>query len=194
MVKALKNILSIIILIGLFIIGYYTGNKSVKERIPEGYNLLSNVMVDSLMSLKPDTVKMRDTMWLDPIVENDRPIPEPTPTEDPEIKKYVDEMLQANARIIITDWIRGDLVKRDVEYYPFEVQTTIHQPYPVFIDKVEFSDPLQPLQLYGGAVIGRMYGVELGVVLKNDWKLGYQRTYFDDMKFNSFTVGRVFKF
>jgi len=194
MVKTLKNTLLIIVLIGLLVIAYNIGDRSVKERIPEGYTLLSDVMMDSLTSLKPDTIKVRDTMWLDPIVENDRPIPEPAPTEDPEIKKYVDEMLQANARIIITDWIRGDLVKRDVEYYPFEVQTTIRQPYPVFIDKVVFRDPPQPLQLYGGAVIGRMYGVELGVVFKNDWKLGYQRTYFGDMKFNSFTVGRVFKF
>ena len=194
MVKTLKNTLLIIILIGLLVIAYNTGNRSVKERIPEGSTLFSDILMDSLISLKPDTIKVRDTIWLDKIVEKDRPIPAPAPTEDPEIKKYVDEMLQANARIIITDWIRGDLVKRDVEYYPFEVQTTIRQPYPVFIDKVEFRDPPQPLQLYGGAVIGRMYGVELGVVFKNDWKLGYQRTYFSDMKFNSFTVGRVFKF
>lgn len=159
--KTIRTILytmaAMLILIGGFLIGERVSNFTV----PAGKALVSLSVIDSLKNIPPTI--LIDTVRVDTIIYRDRILPAPEPTPDSTVFKYTDHIVNAYSRLIIRDWIRGELVNREIEYTPYLVTKTVTEPYPVYIATESAKAREIRLQAHVGLKASRRPGVELGL-------------------------------
>ena len=184
-----KALVFLLVLVALFA-GAYLGNKAVKQRIPAGFELIATGTLDSIQDLKPDTITKDSIIFRDTTIYIDRPIPAPEKISD-SLNLYVDSIINDSTYIVISDLIRGTLEHRDIELRRSVVLREIKQPYPVFYPKIEYVDQSEKWNLYAGAGVGSITGLEFGAI-KNNWMYGGELLYrYHDERFFMLKVKRI---
>lgn len=162
--KTIRTILytmgAMLLIIGGFLIGERVSNFTV----PHGKALVSLSVIDSLKNIPPVIVYRTDT--LETIVYRDRILPAPEPTPDSTVFKYTDHIVNAYSRLVIRDWIRGELVDREIEYTPYLITKTVTEPYPVYIATEATKAREIRLQAHVGLKASRRPGIEFGFSTK----------------------------
>lgn len=187
------NILITIFAIAIFLLGYMIGERSVNEKIPKGYELITAGTMDSIRSLKPEIQVVDSIVYVDTIVYRDRLIPAPIHIDE-EINLYVDSLINDTTHLIISDWIKGSLIKRNIELRRSVVLREIKIPYPVFYPQPIFKDKPKTTQLYIGAGLGSLVGADIGVITRNNWGYGAEVLTDFDKRYYLFKLKRVIDF
>jgi hypothetical protein len=168
--KTIRTILltlaAVIILAG----GFFIGKKVSSYKVPAGQLLVSSHFLDSLKNLKPDTIIRVDT--LEKIIYKNRLLQAPESTPDSTITLYTDSIINAYSRFVIRDWVKGELVNREVEYTPYIVQKLIREPYPVVMPCEQTYIKTATLQAFAGVIISRNAGVQIGLSTKKYYIAG----------------------
>jgi hypothetical protein len=186
--KTINTILYIIITLLVFVAGFLLSKEFTNYEVPRGKILVSTEFFDSINALRPDTIITHDTVVIEKIIYKDRKLPEPEPTPDPEINLYEDSLINQYAKVKIKDWIKGEIVDRNIEYTPYITKKTIREPYPVIIERTPDIPKKTPkFELFTGVVIEKAPGIELGITSKK---------YYISSQYNgtfSLTIGRKFR-
>lgn len=162
--KTIRTILYTMAAMLLIIGGFLIGERVSNFTVPPGKALVNLSVIDSLKNLPP--VILIDTVEVETIVYRDRILPAPEPTPDSTVFKYTDHIVNAYSRLIIRDWIRGELVDREVDFTPYLITKTVTEPYPVYI-KTEAEKAREiRLQAHVGLKASRRPGVEFGLSTK----------------------------
>lgn len=162
--KTIRTILYTMAAMLLIICGFLIGERVSNFTVPQGKALVSLSVIDSLKNIPPVIVYRTDTLEI--IIYRDLILPIPEPTPDSTVFKYTDHIVNAYSRLIIRDWIRGELVDREIEYTPYLITKTVQDPYPVYI-KTEAEKAREiRLQAHVGLKASRRPGVEFGFSAK----------------------------
>ncbi len=162
--KTIRTILYTMAAMLLIICGFLIGERVANFTVPQGKALVELSVIDSLKNIPPVIVYRTDTLEI--IIYRDRLIPKPEPTPDSAVFKYTDHIINAYSRLIIRDWIRGELVNREVDFTPYLITKTVQEPYPVYI-KTEAEKAREiRLQAHVGLKASRRPGVEFGFSAK----------------------------
>lgn len=185
----MKTILNLCIALLLIIAGFLIGERVSNFKIPAGKVLISKAHIDSINSIKPDTVVRVDTITLEKIIFQNRPLPEPEPTQQPDIVLYSDSLQHEFAKLVIRDWIKGELIDREVEFTPYIIEKTVNNPYPVYVPYVE-KNPYKPpnLEAFGGVLISRNPGIQIGLIHKKTYLSGQFDGHFGIIIGRKFTI------
>lgn len=182
--KTIRTILYTMAAMLLIICGFLIGERVANFTVPQGKALVELSVIDSLKNIPPTI--LIDTVRVDTIIYRDRLIPKPEPTPDSAVLKYTDHIVNAYSRLIIRDWIRGELVKREVDFTPYLITKTVQEPYPVYI-KTEAEKAREiRLQAFTGITVGRRPGIEIGLNTEKYYIAGQYNGYF------GLTLGRKF--
>lgn len=168
----------------LIICGFLIGERVSNFTVPQGKALVELSVIDSLENIPPTI--LIDTVWIDAIIYRDRLIPKPEPTPDSAVLKYTDHIVNAYSRLIIRDWIRGELVNREVDFTPYLITKTVQEPYPVYIKTEAEKEREIRLQAFTGITVGRRPGIEIGLNTEKYYIAGQYNGYF------GLTLGRKF--
>jgi len=145
----------------ILICGFLIGERVANFTVPQGKALVELSVIDSLKNIPPVIVYRTDTLEI--IIYKDRILPTPEPTPEPGVLLYTDHIVNAYSRLIVRDWIRGELVKREVDFTPYLITKTVKEPYPVYI-KTEAEKAREiRLQAHVGLKASRRPGVEFGL-------------------------------
>jgi len=187
--------------IALILLGVFIGAKIVDKPYspPDGYTLISQAEIDSLNNLEPEVVFEDSVVWRDTTIYRDRPVPAPQPTPDPEISFYPDSIVNDSTFLVIHDWVRGEIVSRDIEFRRAVTYTKIKVPYPKFIETVKFKDCPPKWSLYGDlTAFGNknifIPGVEVGFITKGNTKIGFSLHTDLEHEYIGFSIGKTFDF
>lgn len=162
--KTIRTILYTMAAMLILICGFLIGERVANFTVPHGKALVELSVIDSLKNIPPTI--LIDTVWVDTIIYRDLILPIPEPTPDSTVFKYTDHIVNAYSRLIIRDWIRGELVDREIEYTPYLITKTVQDPYPVYI-KTEAEKAREiRLQAHVGLKASRRPGVEFGFSAK----------------------------
>lgn len=159
--KTIRTILYTMAAMLVFIGGFLVGERISNFTVPDGKALVELSVIDSLKNIPPTIIYQTDT--LETVIYKDRILPAPEPTPDSTVFKYTDHIVNAYSRLIIRDWIRGELVKREVDFVPYLITKTVTEPYPVYI-KTEAEKAREiRLQAHVGLKVSRRPGIEFGL-------------------------------
>ena len=162
--KTIRTILYTMAAMLILICGFLIGERVANFTVPHGKALVSLSVIDSLKNIPPVIVYRTDTLEI--IIYKDRILPTPEPTPEPGVLLYTDHIVNAYSRLIVRDWIRGELVKREVDFTPYLITKTVQEPYPVYI-KTEAAKAREiRLQAHVGLKVSRRPGVEFGFSAK----------------------------
>jgi len=162
--KTIRTILYTMAAMLILICGFLIGERVSNFTVPRGKALVELSVIDSLKNIPPVIVYRTDTIEI--IIYKDRILPTPEPTPDSTVFKYTDHIVNAYSRLIIRYWIRGELVKREVDFTPYLITKTVQEPYPVYI-KTEAEKAREiRLQAHVGLKASRRPGVEFGFSAK----------------------------
>lgn len=171
--KAVENIL-LFLFAGLCVLcGYFIGERVVQFSPPAGKVLVAQDFIDSLQSLKPDTVTIDSTKLLDPVIEyRDRTVPVPVKVE-PDLLEYNDSIVNDSTWLVVRSLVRGELVSQSYEFRRSVVLRTVKEPYPVLIDRPVHGAEELRARYYGQLLASGnehrfMPGLQLGVITKNN--------------------------
>jgi len=171
--KAVENIL-LFLFAGLCVLcGYFIGERVVQYSPPAGKVLVSEAFIDSLKSLKPDTVTIDSTKLLEPVIEyRDRPVPVPVKVE-PDLLEYNDSIVNDSTWLVVRSLVKGELVSQSYEFRRSVVLRTVKEPYPVLVDRPVYSAEELRTKYYGQLLATGnenmfMPGLQLGVITKNN--------------------------
>lgn len=182
--KTIRTILYTMAAMLLIIGGFLIGERVSNFTVPAGKALVNLSVIDSLKTLPPVIVYRTDT--LETIIYRDRILPAPEPTPEPGVLLYTDQIVNAYSRLIIRDWIRGELVDREIEYTPYLITKTVKEPYPVYIaTEAEKAREIR-LQAHVGLKASRRPGIEFGFSTKQYYLSASYDGYF------GLTLGRKF--
>lgn len=195
--KAVENIL-LFLFAGLCVLcGYFIGERVVQFSPPAGKVLVSEAFIDSLQSLKPDTVIIDSTKLLEPVIEyRDRPVPVPVKVE-PDLLEYNDSIVNDSTWLVVRSLVKGELVSQSYEFRRSVVLRTVKEPYPVIVDREVYLPAELRTQFYGQALMGGnsqrfMIGAQLGIINKRNTMIsGMVLTDFDQPIFGV-GVGKSF--
>lgn len=162
--KTIRTILYTMAAMLLIIGGFLIGERVSNFTVPPGKALVNLSVIDSLKNIPP--VIIWDTVKQDTIIYRDRLIPTPEPTPEPGVLLYTDQIVNAYSRLIIRDWIRGELVNREIEYTPYLITKTVQEPYPVYIKTEAEKARETRFQAHVGLKASRRPGVEFGFSTK----------------------------
>ena len=168
--KTVKSILTIVVALLIFVFGFLVGERCTQFSVPAGKTLVSTAVLDSIKNLKPEIIVKDSIVFRDTTIYRDRPLPPPEPVE-PDINLYIDSMVNDTTHLIIKDWVKGTIERRDIEYRPSYVLRTVREPYPVFYPEIEYKDKPDRWQFYIGGGAGSLVGAEAGAI-KNNWMYG----------------------
>lgn len=187
--KTVKSILTLIIALLVFVFGFLIGERYTQFSVPAGKTLISTAILDSIKNLKPEIIVNDSIVYRDTTIYRDRPLPPPDPVE-PDINLYVDSMVNDTTHLIIKDWVKGTIERRDIEYRPSYVLRTIREPYPVFYPEIEYREKPDRWQFYVGGGAGNLVGAEAGAI-KNNWMYGGEVLTDSKETFYLFKVKRI---
>ena len=182
--KTIRTILYTMAAMLLIICGFLIGERVSNFTVPQGKALVERSVIDSLKNIPPTI--LIDTVWVDTIIYRDRLIPKPEPTPDSAVLKYTDHIVNAYSSLIIRDWIKGELVDREIEYTPYLITKTVQEPYPVYIKTEAEKARETRFQAHVGLKASRRPGIEFGLSnQKNYLSASYDGYY-------GLTLGRKF--
>lgn len=182
--KTIRTILYTMAAMLLIICGFLIGERVSNFTVPQGKALVSLSVIDSLKNIPPVIVYRTDTLEI--IIYKDRILPTPEPTPEPGVLLYTDHIVNAYSRLIVRDWIRGELVKREVDFTPYLITKTVKEPYPVYIKTEAEKAREVRLQAFTGITVGRRPGIEIGLNTEKYYIAGQYNGYF------GLTLGRKF--
>lgn len=187
--KTIKTFFTIIIGLLIFVFGFLVAERYTQFVVPEGKQLVSIAVMDSIKNLKPEIIVKDSLVYVDTIVYRDRPLPPPEQVE-PEINLYTDSIVNDTTHLIIKDWVRGTIERRDIELKRSVVLRTIREPYAVFYPETVYRDRPDRRQFYIGGGAGNLVGAEVGTI-KNNWMYGGEILTDSKEKFYLFKVKRI---
>lgn len=197
----LKKYFAIFGAVALILIGVFIGTKVTNPPYepPDGYTLISKAEIDSLNNLEPEIIVNDSIVYRDTTIYVDRPVPAPQPTDDPEISFYPDSIVNDSTFLVIHDWVRGEIVRRNIELRRAIRYTEIRVPYPKFIETTKFLEPEPEWSLYGDVrAMGNsntfVSGAEIGFITRSNLKAGVNLYTNFDQSYIGFTIGTTFDF
>ena len=168
--KTIRTILFTLAAVIFLAGGFFIGKKVSRYKVPAGKLLVNAHFLDSLKTIKPDTIVKIGP--LKKIIYKNRLLPIPEPTPDSTITLYTDSIINAYSRFVIRDWVKGELINRDIEYTPYLIQKLIREPYPVIMPcKQTYTKPIT-LQAFWGVIISRNPGIQIGLSTKKYYIAG----------------------
>lgn len=187
--KTIKTFLAVMAGLLAFAFGFLVGERYSNFRVPPGKELVETAILDSIRNLKPEIIINDSIVYRDTTIYKDRPIPPPVPAE-PDINLYVDSLVNDTTHLIIKDWVKGTIERRDIEYRPSYVLRTVREPYPVFYPEIEYREKPDRWQFYVGGGAGKLVGAEAGAI-KNNWMYGGEVLTDSKETFYLFKVKRI---